>query len=198
MEVTVNVYLGEDETNIEFDDSLNNIKIETNINGIVKGRSDKDTIYFLLGEKKKELYVGKTKANRDLTGKNFDKIITVSVPSGVSLAYLEYIFYFEAKKNSAFLMNKQEPQKPNLSENQERQSELYKNKIKFILSKFGIELYKSKKLKEPKLNYNNRRPPFTFYDIGLKDGEKIEFIKNPLYKAEIVDDKVVMFEGKEY
>lgn len=44
-----------------------------------------------------------------------------------------------------------------------------------------------------------KKSPFkTFYSMGIKDGDVIEFILDPQYKATVCGERTVMFENKEY
>jgi len=43
-----------------------------------------------------------------------------------------------------------------------------------------------------------KAPPKTFYSMGLKDGDTIEFIPDPQFKAIVSGERTVMFEEQEY
>lgn len=61
--------------------------------------------------------------------------------------------------------------------------------------------HKPQKLAKNIENQNTKRamsPIKTFYSLGLKNGDEIEFIPNNKYKATINSNRTVMFEDQEY
>lgn len=43
---------------------------------------------------------------------------------------------------------------------------------------------------------SSRRPPLNFFDMGMKKGEVLVYVKNPSVTVEIVDEKKVMYQGE--
>ena len=146
MEIKLNVYITDSETNIQFDDSKNIIKIldvsdfEFNVS--------QSTLYFVLNNNDIR-YIGQTIDNYLPKEQNFDKVITITVPSEVNLEYLKYAFIKEAIENGITLVNKQTSIVSKLSDNQKNDTNEYKDKIVFILQNFGYDLFRLKKNVKP-------------------------------------------------
>ena len=46
--------------------------------------------------------------------------------------------------------------------------------------------------------YSSRRPPLNYFEMGMKKGDTLVFVKDPSVIVTIVDEKKVMFQGEVY
>lgn len=126
------------EVMIEFDDykiNLKNLNEESddfNVNN--------SGICFLLKEKGVK-YIGKMANKISKEYQNFDKLITITVPSQLNLEYLEYIFVKEAIQNEIKLDSKHQIIEPNISKEQKNAINEFRDKILFILKNFGYDIF---------------------------------------------------------
>ncbi|MDF2865850.1 MAG: hypothetical protein K0R72_668 [Clostridia bacterium] len=136
MEISLNVYINDFETNIQFDDSIIEILNANNF------KISKSTLYFLLKDNVVS-YIGQGKNNFSQEDQKFDKVIKVEVPSYVDLEYLEYIFIEEAIQKKIELINKQKSSEPKIWKSQKSDVDAYKDKVLFILKNFELDIFKS-------------------------------------------------------
>lgn len=143
MKIKLNVNITDLETNIEFEDKEGNVKI-LDINDLELNTSNK-TLYILLKDKNIK-YI--TKTLEEITDKKLDKLIAITVPNDINLEYLEYSFLQDTKENKVKLINKPIIKEPKIEEKQIKDTIEYKNKVLFVLEKFGYELFKVKENNE--------------------------------------------------
>lgn len=117
MEIRLDVSITDFETNIKFDDNQSIIRI-LDLNNFDFNNSE-STLYLLLNNNDVK-YIGKTIDKKLRKNKSFDKVIEIKVHRKINLEHLENVF-----------------QKNDIDE--------YKDKILFILKKFGYDLFNIEK-----------------------------------------------------
>jgi len=168
MKIKLDVYITESETNIQFDDNRSTVKILDARN--FDFNVSQPNLCFLLNEGSIK-YIGQTTDDILQEDKNFDKVITITVPVEVNLEYLEYAIIEEAIQNEITLVNKQTLVEPKLLEDQKNDTNEYKDKILFILQNFGYDMFRLKKNAEPA----NKPRPAKARHKWSKEISKIEF-----------------------
>lgn len=135
MEIKLNVCINDSLVDIQFEDEQGSIKIFDSNN--TDYNTGKTTLYLLFNNKLiKDINQTIDKSE------DFDKIIEISVPEKINLEYLEYILVEETIKNKVKLVSKKKITEPKISDKQKDDTNEYKDKILYILSKFGYELFK--------------------------------------------------------
>jgi len=168
MEIKLDVYITDSETNIKFDDNKNTVKILDARN--FDFNISQPNLCFLLNNNNLG-YIGQTSDNLSQKDYNFDKVIAITVNAEVNLEYLEYAFIKEAIENGITLVNNQTLIEPKLLKNQKSDTNEYKDKILFILKKIGYDLFKLGNNVEPV----NKPHPAKARHKWTKEISKIKF-----------------------
>lgn len=66
-----------------------------------------------------------------------------------------------------------------------------------ITEEIDNDLTSEDKSATEKIN-GNRRPPLNYYDMGMKEGSVLTFVKDPTVKVTIVGEKKVMYQDETY
>lgn len=67
-----------------------------------------------------------------------------------------------------------------------------------LLDDAEIIYFGDNQTEQKSIKNHSKKPPRTFYNMGIKDGDTIYFIPAPQYKATVCGERTVMFENKEY
>ncbi len=170
LKIKLNVMITDNETIIQFDNNKNILKI-TDAESF-KSNSDKQEIYLLMKEKQ---ILNICDSTEKISAKyKYDCVITINTQTEINLQYLKYILVEQSMKIEIKVDNKI-LKEVEIQENKIDSVNEYKNKIMFILKKFGYNLFEindSNAEKEEKTPQGKTRHKWT------KEISKIKFYLN--------------------